>query len=182
VFERGASAEPPPNGAPAAARAPADVPPVVGADVVSVSTLEEPDEPSDEELAAAAARSLEKPWRAEIARYHERAGGRGGPLAPVAAGHVATVPVPPRVEGGWIESLMQSIVVGAEIMGALITGPVLFVLRRVAGFCDRALRGVPRFLSGSLRLTMLLVSLALLGGFVALLVLALISFGPWIGT
>jgi tRNA A-37 threonylcarbamoyl transferase component Bud32 len=181
-----AGAAPPSSPAPSAgaplvpARQPLTGPPVFGGDVVSVSTLEEPDEPTERDLADAAVRSLDKPWRAEIARYHER----GGALAPAAAtaGLSETVPVPPRVEGGWIESLMQSIVVGAEIMGALITGPVLFVLRRVAGFCDRALRGVPRFLSGSLRLTMLLVSLALLGGFVALLLLALISFGPWIGT
>ncbi len=148
-------------------------------DVVHVSTLEEPDEPSERDLARAAASASEKPWRAEIARY--QAEHRESPaLLAAEAALPGTVPVPPRVEGGWLESLIQSVVVGAEIMGALITGPLLLALRLTAGFFDRVLRGVPRFLSGSLRLTMLLVVLALLGGFASFLVLALISFGPWL--
>ncbi len=173
---------PPAQDAAPSERSPPAVPP--GGDVISVSTLSEPDEPSPRELGEVAAPPREAPWRAELERARaRRRGERPGLLAAAAVSTgppPGTVPVPPRAEGGWLGGLVQSAVVGAEIMGALVTGPLLVGLRAIAAFFDRVLRGVPGFLGGTVRLILLMVFLALLGGLASFLVLALFSFGPWI--
>ena len=88
------------------------------------------------------------------------------------------MPVPPRAEGGWVGNVLQSVVVGGEIMGALVTGPVLALLRGTAGFFDRALTGVPGFLGSLLRLLMMLVLMAILGALAAFAGLAAFAWNP----
>jgi hypothetical protein len=82
---------------------------------------------------------------------------------------LGTVPVPPRAEGGALGTLAASIALGMEILGAIVTGPVLFVLRGMGGLVDRTLRGVPGFLGGILRIVFFVVLCALVGGLIALL-------------
>ncbi len=93
--------------------------------------------------------------------------------APYGPGPAGTVPVPPRAEGGLFGTLLASLALGAEILGALVSGPVLVVLRGTGHVVDRAVRGVPGFLGASLRLFLFLVMLACLGGLVAFGVLFL---------
>jgi tRNA A-37 threonylcarbamoyl transferase component Bud32 len=157
----------------------------IGGDVVHVSTLDDPDDPSAEELQETAALSPpDAPWRLELerAREEKRRARDPGLLAVASAAPAplvsGTVPVPPRAEGGWFGNVVQSAVVGGEIMGALVTGPFLVSLRGTATLFDRVLRGVPGLIGRILRLIMMLVLMALLGGLVALAFLAALSLTP----
>lgn len=143
-------------------------------DVVVVRTLEEPDEPTEADLAAGELRPApstpDSPWRQELRRHREALAGRD--LRP--AIH-ATVPVPPRAEGGWRGSVAQSLLLGTEILTVLVTGPVWMVARGSAVAVDRTLKGVPRMLGKGLRLGLYLLLLATIGGLCALVVLAALA-------
>jgi hypothetical protein len=159
--------------------------------VVSVSTLEDDGEGAGlDERALGAAESdfderpsAEAPWRRELERSREERRRSGEPSSFWAApggdpGVGQTVPVPPRAEGGWVGNLLQSVVVGGEIMGALVTGPVLVALRSTAAVFDRVLTGVPGILGSLLRLVMMLLVMAALGALVALAGLAAFAWNP----
>ena len=88
---------------------------------------------------------------------------------------LATVPVPPRAEGGLLGSVVQSVVVGAEIMGALVTGPVMVFARGTARSLDRAARGLPGALGALMRLALFLVLMGVLGAVCAFVVLAAVA-------
>ena len=167
----------------------------IGGDVVSVSTLDEdPDgtaETADIDLEREAARAFERsvssadaPWRKELERSREERRREREPAllaaAPQAPTTLATttVPVPPRAEGGWIGNVLQSIIVGGEIMGALITGPFLVALRATATGFDRVLNGVPGVMGAVLRVLMILLLMTLLGGLTAFAALAALSYNP----
>lgn len=140
-----------------------------GSEVLVIHSLEEPDEVA---LAAPVALSApDAPWRQELRRAREAgsAPGLGSPTA------LATVPVPPRAEGGFLGSVVQSLVVGAEILGALVTGPVMVFARRIAHAFDRTVRGLPAVLGGLVRLALFLVLMALIGAVSAFVLLAALS-------
>jgi hypothetical protein len=82
-----------------------------------------------------------------------------------------TVPVPPAADGGLIGSVAAMLVLGFEVMVAILSGPVFYVLRAVGRGVDRAFKPVPGFFGTTLKLGLFLVLLAMLGGAVALLVL-----------
>jgi hypothetical protein len=84
-----------------------------------------------------------------------------------------TVPVPPPAEGGVIGSLVATVVLGFEVMVALVTGPVFYVLRAVGRGVDRTMRSVPGVLGSTLRLGLFLLLLSLLGAAVSLVALLL---------
>ncbi len=95
-----------------------------------------------------------------------------------------TIPVPPRVEGGIAGTLAACFVLGAEILGALLSGPILLGLRGVTRAGDRFLSGAPDVpgtsagagaARGALRFSLFLVALTLLGGLSAFLVLFAIA-------
>jgi serine/threonine-protein kinase len=134
-------------------------------EVLMVQSLEDPDE---EALASTGALAApEAPWRQELRRARETTGLRTGGTAAL-----ATVPVPPRAEGGLFGSVAQSFVVGAEIMGTLVTGPLLAVARRGARGVDRLVRGLPGLLGVLVRFGLYLALMALIGGLVAFVILA----------
>jgi len=158
------------------------LPPPPMSDVVSVATLEDPD-PSDEEIvrASAALSAPDAPWRQELERSRDerQRGARSGLLAamvaPEAASVSSTIPVPPRADGGLVGNVLQSVIVGGEIMGALVTGPFLVGLRGTAAAFDRVLSGVPGLIGSLLRLLMMMILMALCGGLVSLAFLAALS-------
>jgi hypothetical protein len=137
-------------------------------DVVVVHTLEEPDEPSTDVLGPRLS-TPDSPWRQELRRQREAREGRESRTL-----H-ATVPVPPRAEGGWRGSVVQSLLLGTEILTVLVTGPVWMVARGSALAVDRTLKGVPWLLGRGLRLGLYLLLLAGLGGLCALVVLAALA-------
>ena len=98
---------------------------------------------------------------------------REEPRSSASQSRIQTIPVPPRAEGGWIGTLTASFVLGAEVLGALISGPVLAILRRLGRATDSAVRSVPGATGGLLRLGLLLFSLACLGGLVSFVILTL---------
>ena len=81
----------------------------------------------------------------------------------------------PRAEGGLFGSVAQSFVVGAEIMGALVTGPLLAFARRAARGVDRLVRGLPGLLGSLVRFALFLVLMALIGAVCAFVVLAAVA-------
>ena len=87
---------------------------------------------------------------------------------------IGTVPVPPRTDGGLFATLGAALVLGAEILGALVTGPVLAAGRWIAATLDRIARSVPGVLGAVLRLAAFLMIAATLGGLVTSVVLVLI--------
>jgi hypothetical protein len=168
----------------------------MGGDIVSVSTLDEPDAESSEPAAPAStppvasvapvdrAELKKKPWFQELVRSREEKESARQPGLLVAAPPVpaesllSTVPVPPPAEGGWVGSVSQSVIVGAEIMGALVTGPLMMGLRSTAAVFDRVVRGVPGVLGGRIRLIILLVLMALLGALVSFIILGALAWRP----
>jgi hypothetical protein len=70
---------------------------------------------------------------------------------------------------------VQSFVVGAEIMGTLITGPLLALARRVARGFDRAVRGLPGALGAFVRLGLFLVLMCGIGALCVFVLLATIA-------
>jgi serine/threonine-protein kinase len=152
-----------------------EVPPEASGDgneVLVIQSLEDPDEAA---LAADPPESLsafDAPWRMELRRARESG------LQPAAAGSpalLATVPVPPRAEGGFLGSVVQSVVVGAEIMGALVTGPVLAFARGTARSFDRAARGLPGVLGALIRLVLFLALMCVIGAVSAFVLLAAVA-------
>ncbi len=168
VRERVSGSTPPPDEHPAAGEPTGSEDPPVASDVISVSTLQdddrsEEDTPRSRRPAAVAAPAREGFFGgAPIAtRLGESSGG--------------TVPVPPSSEGGLMGTVGAAAVLGAEIMGALISGPVMVGIRSTGNFIDRAVRGVPGVLGSLIRLVLLLLFLALLGGVTVFVILAAIS-------
>ena len=136
-------------------------------------------------LARADCELEKKPWFQELVRSREEKTSAKRPGLLVASQPAlpaerlgGTVPVPPRAEGGWVGSVSQSVIVGTEIMGALVTGPVMVGLRSTAAVFDRVVRGVPGLLGALIRLIMLLVVMALLGALVSFIVLGALALNP----
>jgi hypothetical protein len=150
-----------------------------GADseVLVVHSLEDPDEASLEP-APGALSSPDAPWRVELRRAREREPGAALAAAGANGAPLATVPVPPRAEGGFLGSVVQSLVVGAEIMGALITGPVMVFARGTAQVFDRIVRGVPAVLGVGIRLVLFLLLMGLIGAVCAFVLLAALALNP----
>jgi tRNA A-37 threonylcarbamoyl transferase component Bud32 len=152
--------------------APAAPASAAGSEVLVIHSLEDPDEAA---LAPPPPSPEDAPWRVELRRA------RGGELAPAGGAGVAlapalaTVPVPPRAEGGFLGSVVQSLVVGGEILGALVTGPVMVLARRAAHAFDRTVRGLPAVLGGLVRLALFIVSMALIGAVCAFVLLAALA-------
>jgi len=149
-----------------------------GDEVVQVQSLSEPDPPP----AGAAGGDRRNGPRADV--VVPRASGRGpdarpsgrvGSLslaAPYGPGERGgTIPVPPRTEGGILGAVGAAVVLGGEILGALVTGPVVVALRATGAVVDRGVRRVPGLLGAGLRFGAFLLLLGLLGGMVAALVL-----------
>jgi len=139
-----------------------------GSEVLVIHSLEDPDEAALARLAPRSIAAVDAPWRMELRRARESA------AAPSSA-MLATVPVPPRAEGGFLGAVVQSVVVGAEIMGALVTGPVMVFARGTARSFDRAARGLPGALGALMRLAMFLVLMSVLGAVCAFVLLAAVA-------
>ena len=93
--------------------------------------------------------------------------GAGAP-AVVAAG-VGTVPVPPRDTGGVLGTAVSAVVLGAEILGALVTGPVVYLLRGIGAGVDHLVRGLPGAVGALVRLLLFMLLCMAIGAVVALL-------------
>ena len=184
VRERVSGTVPPP-GPPAGAAGPAAAPtpsdpaeeaPEVGSDVVSVSTLDEASAPAASDDAGA-----------PVTRYLPRGGAppesspEPAALAPPAPRKrpretpFGTVPVPPASEGGLMGTVTASAVLGAEIMGSLLSGPVMVGFRSTGNFIDRAVRGVPGIVGSGIRFLLFLLLMVLLGGVLAFLSMLAVS-------
>ena len=144
-----------------------------GGEVLVIHSLEDPDEAALAPLAHDALSSADAPWRMELRRARES--GSQPALSASSSNMLATVPVPPRADGGFVGSVVQSVVVGAEIMGALVTGPVMVFARSTARSFDRAARGLPGVLGALMRLAMFLVLMSVLGAVCAFVVLAAVA-------
>jgi len=144
-----------------------------GSEVLVIHSLEDPDEAALAPLAAPALSAADAPWRQELRRARSAVAQPGAGSPPSAM--LATVPVPPRAEGGFVGSVVQSVVVGAEIMGALVTGPVMVFARGTARRFDRAARGLPGVLGALMRLALFLVLMTVLGAVCAFVVLAAVA-------
>ena len=168
----------------------------LGDDVVSFETLDDPDDYDDGESDGGdgeGSSAGKTPILGMLARERKRRNKGGGSirlsdddsssaeqggsqtfspwnaLPAVAAASVGrTVPVPPAVDGGFIGSLAATFVLGFEVMLAILSGPVFYVLRGVGRGVDRAFQPVPGFFGSSLKLVFFLILLAILGGLVAL--------------
>jgi serine/threonine-protein kinase len=138
-------------------------------EVLVIHSLEDP----DEAVLAPALSAADAPWRMELRRARES--GATPVVTSSASAVLATVPVPPRAEGGFVGSVVQSFVVGAEIMGALVTGPVMVFARGTARSFDRAARGLPGVLGALMRLAMFLVLMSVLGAVCAFVLLAAVA-------
>jgi hypothetical protein len=141
---------------------------VEGSEVLVVQSLEEPDVT---ELAPLS--PVDAPWRVELRRAREA---QAKEASPVRATPLATVPVPPRSEGGLVGSIVQSFVVGTEIMGTLITGPLLALARRTARGVDQAVRGLPGLVGSFVRFGLFLVLMCGIGALCVFVLLATIAF------
>src|SRR6185436_4633824 len=144
-----------------------------GSEVLVIHSLEDPDEAALAPAIPGTFASHDAPWRQELRRARES----GTPSAPAASGPsmLATVPVPPRAEGRFLGSVVQSVVVGAEIMGAVVTGPVMVFARGAARSFDRAARGLPGVLGALLRLLLFLVLMSVIGAVCAFVLLAAVA-------
>jgi tRNA A-37 threonylcarbamoyl transferase component Bud32 len=178
VTSVGARGESAPGAADAAGASPPDAD---ESEVLVIHSLEDPDEASLASGAPARSgspfASADAPWRVELRRARESTGPDRGLVtaAGSASAALATVPVPPRAEGGLVGSVVQSLVVGAEIMGALVTGPLLVGVRGTARTLDRVVRGLPGLVGALVRLLLFLVLMGILGGVCAFVVLAAIA-------
>jgi hypothetical protein len=88
-----------------------------------------------------------------------------------------TVPVPPRDRGGAIGAMASTAVLGAEVLGALVTGPVLALLRGVGGVLDRSLHGLPGAVGAAARLLVFVLVCFCLGAATALVFLGAVMGG-----
>lgn len=140
-----------------------------GSEVLVIQELEDPDERALAASAASPFAADDAPWRVELRRQREESA--RPPVAPA----LVTVPVPPRATGGPVGSVVQSFVVGGEIMGALVTGPLLAVARGTVKSFDRVVRGVPAALGAGIRLLLFLLLMGLLGAVTAGVLLAALA-------
>jgi serine/threonine protein kinase len=144
-------------------------------DVVSFQTLDEPDEPDSEPASEAVARFAAP---SEIAREARRAALPSGsdalaswvdgapaglPALPSLAGGGATIPVPPRVEGGLLSSGYAVFVLGLEVLLTLIFGPLTLAFRNTQTWTTQLIRGLPATGSPWGRLLFMMVLMGLLG-------------------
>lgn len=154
--------------------------PPARSDVVLMQTLGEAGDASPEELEAAASKpelsSPQAPWRQELERGRTalQEGSEGQPRP---AGF-ATVPVPPASMGGLFGSVVQSLVVGIEIMAALFTGPILAGARAILAGTDRLLSGVPKPVGWLLRVCLMMLLMSLLGALVVGILLISLPIKP----
>jgi len=144
------------------------------ADVLVIQELEDPDEPGLSTGPASPFAAQDAPWRVELRRQREGSH-KGAAASPVP---LMTVPVPPRASGGLVGNVVQSFVVGAEILGALVTGPVLAFARGTVQSFDRVVRGVPSVLGSGIRLVLFLLLMGLMGAVSAGVLLAALAFNP----
>ena len=98
------------------------------------------------------------------------------PVTAAGGGAAGTIPVPPRVEGGWWKTLMATLSLGVEVMLSMLQ----WLVRRVPGGLGRAghklLRGAGGFAAGTLRLGLFILLLFALGAAVTVLLWLLISY------
>ncbi len=92
--------------------------------------------------------------------------------APATAG---TIPVPPRVAGGVLGTLLSTMVLGLEVLVTLVTGTMAQLLRFVQGRGRGLLPRTGGFLSRTVRLLIFLLLLSLLGGGVTYLLMLVIG-------
>ena len=163
----------------------------LGDEVVSFQTLDDPDDYEDESKESAG--STKTPILGMLARERSRRTSSGGAtfllddgddsesragsqtfspwnaLPVVGAASVGrTVPVPPAVDGGLLGTIAATFVLGFEVMLAILSGPIFYVLRGVGRGVDRAFQPVPGLFGSSLKLLFFLALLFILGGLVAL--------------
>jgi len=138
-----------------------------------VQSLEEPDEGVLQPVRPDAFSSPDAPWRVELRRA--RAAGDAARSGSGSVPALATVPVPPRAEGGFSGNVLQSLLVGTEIMGALVTGPVMVFARGTAATFDRAVRGLPFVLGRLIRFGLYLLLMSLIGAVCAFVLLAAVA-------
>jgi len=88
------------------------------------------------------------------------------PGPPAATPVAATVPVPPRVEGGVVGTMFSTVVVGLEVVVSLVGNLLRGSVRLFKGLGDRSLRASGGFLSRSMRLVAFVLVMMLLGAIV----------------
>jgi serine/threonine-protein kinase len=98
--------------------------------------------------------------------------GEGGATAAVGAG---TIPVPPRVQGGFWRSLGATLALGVEMLVAMGQWLVRRVPQGFASATAHLLRGAGGLVARTVRLVLFLLVLALVGGAVTGLALLLLS-------
>ena len=143
-----------------------------GSEILVIQELEDPGEQALVSGAASPFAADDAPWRQELRRQREASG------VAVPAPAIVTVPVPPRASGGLVGNVVQSFVVGGEIMGALVTGPVLAFARSTVQAFDRVVRGVPSALGSGIRFVLFLLLMGLLGAVSAGVLLAALALNP----
>jgi len=112
-------------------------------------------------------------------------GDLGAPRALAAAGAqraaggvqeaAGTVPVPPRVEGGPLATLLSTIVVGFEVLGSLVGGLARGSVRFLRGATDRLLRSSGGVVRSTVRLLVFVLLMAALGAVVMTLGLLFVN-------
>ncbi len=146
-------------------------------EVVSIQTLEDSDEkaPARRGMLSILARERTRREGGDGVIVDASRGFRPWDTLPGMGASTAgrTVPVPPSAEGGVVGSLLATIALGFEVMVALVSGPILYVLRGAGRSADRALSFVPGALGSVLKLVLFLMLLAFLGALVAVLLLML---------
>ncbi|MEM7308724.1 MAG: serine/threonine-protein kinase [Planctomycetota bacterium] len=172
-----------PNASPAAASDPAGGPaeaaaraPLTGGDeVVSFQTLSDPDSVHR----PAANMQVVPPAPEGLVPQPALPAPPLPPGAP-AAGEGATalpVPVPPRGAGGVVGTVTSAVVLGAEILGAILTGPVVAVLRSGRAAVDGVVHGLPGVLGAAVRLVLFMLLCMGLGAVAALVFMGAVMGG-----
>lgn len=86
-----------------------------------------------------------------------------------------TIPVPPRVAGGILGTLLSTFVLGLEVLVTLVAGSVAQLMRLLQGRRGRLLQSKHGFLSRTIRLFIFLGLLALLGGGVTYVLMVVVG-------
>lgn len=154
-------------------------------EVVSLNTLDEGPDPLEERppepIAFGAGRGARRtdPLAAAVAAASADLEVSVAPIAPGGAGAsgagAGMIPVPPRIGGGLVGTVISSLILGVEVMISLVGGPVLFALRKAVGFVDRGVRSVPGALGRLLKVALLLLALGLAGAITAVVVILVMS-------
>ena len=92
-----------------------------------------------------------------------------------AAAGVVTIPVPPRVAGGVLGTLLSTLVLGLEVLVTLVTGSLRQVLWVLSGRGGRILSSTGSFVGRVGRFVLFLALLTLLGGLVTYLLAVVIG-------